>query len=94
MKKIIRITEKNGKQVVSARELHSFLGSKKAFADWIKHRVKKYGFIEEQDFITFQGESIGGRPSIEYAFPTDVARGLERQELLSFEHAFIKKPKK
>ncbi len=74
MNELIAITEQNGKQVVSARELHSFLESKKAFSTWIQQRLKKYGFKEGQDFIPIQEESIGGRPATEYALTTDAAK--------------------
>ena len=39
-------TKQDGTQVVSARDLHTCLASKKQFADWIKHRITKYGLIE------------------------------------------------
>lgn len=42
---LIQVKEQNGTQVVSARELHTFLESKQNFADWIKNRIEKYGFI-------------------------------------------------
>lgn len=47
---LIRISEQNGKQAVSARELHSFLEGKQDFSTWIKARIEKYGFIEDVDF--------------------------------------------
>ncbi|MDD1539263.1 phage antirepressor KilAC domain-containing protein [Riemerella anatipestifer] len=50
MKALIKITEQNGKQAVSARELHSFLESKQDFSNWIKNRIEKYGLIEGQDY--------------------------------------------
>ncbi len=50
MKELIKITEQNGNSVVSARELHKFLGSKQDFTTWIKSRIEKYGFIESADF--------------------------------------------
>lgn len=31
--------------VVNARELHGFLESGWRFADWIKERIEKYGFV-------------------------------------------------
>ena len=43
----------NTVEMVSARELHEFLGNGDMFANWIKHRVEKYGFVENQDFISF-----------------------------------------
>lgn len=47
---LIKITEQNGKQAVSARELHSFLESKQDFSTWIKNRIDKYDFLEGIDF--------------------------------------------
>lgn len=59
---LIKITEQNGKKAVSARELHSFLESKRDFSNWIKDRIEKYGFIENQDFEVFNkfGENPNG----------------------------------
>ena len=36
--------------VVSARDLHFALESKQEFANWIKGRISKYGFVENQDY--------------------------------------------
>ena len=35
---------KNKEQLVNARELHEFLEVGTKFTDWIKDRIKKYGF--------------------------------------------------
>lgn len=51
-------TEK-GNQAVSARELHSFLGSKQDFSNWIKNRIEKYGFIYMKDYYKLLYD-IGG----------------------------------
>lgn len=77
---LIKITEKNGQKVVSARELHAFLESKKQFADWIKHRIKKYGLVKDSDYqaVSLIGES-GGK-SIEYALTMDAAKELAMVE--------------
>ena len=40
-------------QTVNARELHAFLESKQDFSTWIKNRIEKYGFVENQDFVRF-----------------------------------------
>lgn len=80
MEAIIKITEQDGKQAVSARELHEFLNCKKQFADWMKDRIKKYGLVENQDFITFSPNSEKGRPLIEYALSLDCAKELAMVE--------------
>lgn len=36
---------------VDARKLHELLGSKRQFADWIKQRIEKYGFVEDEDYV-------------------------------------------
>ena len=48
-------------QLVSGRELHKFLESKTDFSDWIKAKIEKYGFIEDEDFTLFLGKSNDGR---------------------------------
>lgn len=80
---LIKITEQNGKKAVSARELHAFLESKRDFSNWIKDRIEKYGFIENQDFEVFNkfGENPnGGRPQIEYALSIDCAKEISMVE--------------
>lgn len=83
MTEIIKIEERNGAQAVSARDLHDALGVKKDFSSWIKERIYKYGFVENQDFEVFTefGENPnGGRPTIEYALSIDMAKELAMVE--------------
>lgn len=83
MTEIIKIEERNGAQAVSARDLHDALGVKKDFSSWIKERISKYGFAENQDFEVFTefGENPnGGRPTIEYALSIDMAKELAMVE--------------
>lgn len=78
---LIKITEQNGHRVVSARDLHEFLGSKKDFSDWIKARIKKYGLTENQDYVI--APLIGGAKkhnAIEYALTLDAAKELAMVE--------------
>ncbi|WP_454949029.1 phage antirepressor KilAC domain-containing protein [Capnocytophaga leadbetteri] len=80
---LIKITEQNGKRAVSARELHLFLESKQEFANWIKNRIDKYGFIENQDYEVFDNfikNPNGGRPLIEYALTIDTAKEIAMVE--------------
>lgn len=80
---IIRITETDGKRAVSARELHQFLESKQEFANWIKNRIEKYGFVEGLDYEVFDNfikNPQGGRPTTEYALSVDMAKELSMVE--------------
>ena len=86
MNELIKIEEHDGRQAVSARELHSFLGSKKDFSNWIKHRIEKYGLIENVDYVSFtqMGEpnkqTFNPNPKIEYALTIDAAKELSMVE--------------
>lgn len=83
MTELIKITERDGQRAVNARELHRFLESKQDFSNWIKKRIEKYGFIENQDFEVFNNSienPKGGRPTIEYALSIDMAKELSMVE--------------
>lgn len=73
MEGLITITEKDGKQLVSARELHRFLENPDNVNTWFKRQCE-YGFEEGKDFIAVSQESTGGRPSIDYALTLDCAK--------------------
>ena len=76
---LIKVEERDGKQAINARELHQKLGSKQEFAHWIKNRIEKYGFVENQDFEVYNKiieNPQGGRPTIEYALSVDMAKEL------------------
>ncbi|WP_375621792.1 antA/AntB antirepressor family protein [Bartonella sp. AA97HXZ] len=57
MNTLIKITEQTidqeTVQTVNARELYTFLEVNSNFRDWIKNRIKEYGFLENKDFISF-----------------------------------------
>ena len=83
MEEIIKITEYNGKRAVNARELHQFLESKQQFANWIQNRIDKYGFVENQDFCSFNKvikRETGATTIIEYALSVDMAKELSMVE--------------
>lgn len=68
---------------VNARELHTFLAVGRDFSNWIKARIQKYGFVENQDFIVVanSGENLlGGRPSLDYHVSIDMAKHLSMVE--------------
>ena len=57
MTELIKITTNDeGKQLVSARELHEGLEVGKKFTDWIKNRINKYGFEENEDYTIINNE--------------------------------------
>ena len=73
----------NAIETVSARELHSFLESKQDFSTWIKNRIEKYEFVENQDFIKLHKKMEnpnGGRPSHEYYVSVSMAKELAMVE--------------
>lgn len=80
MQELIKFTEMNGQKAVKARDLHTFLGSKQDFSNWIKNRIKKYGFIENQDFQRFDNFIETGGKSIEYILSIDCAKELSMVE--------------
>lgn len=68
---------------VDARTLHLWLKSGERFADWIKKRIKTYGFIENEDYVSYSVKTEkpqGGRTSKEYTLTLDVAKELSMVE--------------
>ena len=83
MEELIPISDIDGKKAVNARHLHAFLESKQDFSDWIKNRIKKYDFIENQDFEVFHNfmeNPSGGRPLTEYALTLSCAKEIAMVE--------------
>lgn len=80
MNELIKVTEKNGEQLVSARELHEFLEVKSKFADWFKNRVSKYGFEENQDYVSISKNLENGGREIDYVLKLDIAKEISMVE--------------
>ena len=76
--------------VVNSRVLHRELGNKRQYTDWIKHRIAKYNFVENVDFVIKQEyktnieKSYGGdRKSKVYLITIQMAKylcGVEKNE--------------
>jgi phage anti-repressor protein len=69
-------------QLINARELHEFLEVGKDFTSWIKDRIEKYGFVENQDYIltfTKTGER-GNVTRHDYILRLDVAKEIAMVE--------------
>lgn len=66
---------------VNARELHEFIQSKSDYSTWIKNRIKKYDFQENQDYIIFQTKKAGNNATLkEYFITLDMAKELSMVE--------------
>lgn len=92
-------------QTVNARELHEFLEVGKDFSNWIKDRIQKYEFVENQDFVcspVLASDGRGGQNRIDYHVSIDMAKELSmvernakgkqaRQYFIEVEKAYRKK---
>ena len=80
MYELLNIEVKDGKQLVSARELHSFLEVTERFQYWFDKRVKKYEFIDGTDFTsvkTFTVVNNGAKKELQdYAITIEMAKEL------------------
>lgn len=79
------IGEMNGvpTTLVDARELHAFLENGERFASWIKTRVEKWNFKENEEFKVFRKipkNSKGGRPSVDFHVTLEMAKELSMVE--------------
>ena len=73
----------NAVETVSARELHSFLESRQDFSTWIKNRIERYEFVENEDYISFHRKMervVGGTVRIEYFVSVGMAKELAMVE--------------
>jgi phage anti-repressor protein len=66
-------------KTVNARDLHAGLGVGRDFSNWIKARIKKYGFVQGVDFAKFAkiGES---KNRTDYHLTLDMAKELSMVE--------------
>lgn len=79
MSALIPIRETDGRQAVSGRDLHSFLGLGRDYTTWFKAMVE-YGFAEGDDYLPVSGEvAREGRGSVEridHVLTLDMAKEL------------------
>ncbi len=84
MDELIKIEEREGIATCNARDLHEFLEVKSRFNDWITGRIKKYDFVEGEDFtaITESKVTAQGNASeyMAYYISTDMAKELSMVE--------------
>jgi anti-repressor protein len=78
---IIPIYQNNEEEkLVNARELHEFMDINSKFADWIKNRIEKYDFIENEDYVTLSKNLENGGKSKEYILKLDTAKEIAMVE--------------
>lgn len=71
----------NTVDTVSARELHTFLESKQDFSTWIKNRISKYDFVENQDYVSLHKKMEANNATLtEYFISLDMAKELSMVE--------------
>lgn len=66
-------------QLCNARDLHHSLESQQEFANWIKNRIKQYGFIQNEDYLTNlsnRSDGMAGKRRTEYHLTLDMAQEL------------------
>lgn len=63
-------------QTVDARELHTFLGVKSQFRDWIRNRIDDFGFSENVDYVTVAKNLAGGGRKNDYFISLDMGKEL------------------
>lgn len=83
MQELIKVEKRNGQRLVDGRELHTFLESKQEFSPWIKKRIAKYGFVEGQDFSSFDNlikRKKGSSVAKEYSLTLQMAKELSMLE--------------
>ena len=74
MQDLIKITEKEGQQLVSARELHEFLEITERFSSWFE-RYCKYGFEENLDYTGCKVFNTLAKQELQdYAMTIDMAK--------------------
>lgn len=78
MNTLIPITQtEDGRQAVSGRALHEFLGIGKDYSTWFKDMIG-YGFTAGQDFTPISGKTsaAGGRPRQDHILTLDMGKEL------------------
>lgn len=74
MNELIKITESNGKQAVSARELYKFLEATERFSNWFERQLQ-FGFIEGTDYVGCkQFNTLANQELIDYALTINCAK--------------------
>ena len=78
---LIKITEENGKQLVSARELYSILSIKTPFNKWAVRKITSNAFFQEnEDYTRLDNYVRAGQVAMEFALTIDTAKKIAMAE--------------
>jgi phage anti-repressor protein len=69
--------------LVNARDLHAFLESRQEFTHWVRHRLGKYGFLEDEDYLITLSNRVGdgiGKPRTDYFLTMDTSKEIAMME--------------
>jgi len=69
----MQIIKSEHRNLISAKELYSELGIKRAYSTWIKESIERAELEENKDFTEILLESTGGRRSMDYLLIRDAA---------------------
>lgn len=71
---LIKVTEKDGRRVVSARELHAFLEATERFSNWFERQIQ-YGFELNIDYVGCKEfNALANQVLTDYALTIDMAK--------------------
>jgi len=76
MKELIKIrrSPNTGNPIVNARDLHAFLEVNRQFSNWIIEKIKKYGFVENEDYARLFYDVYGNRIPLNKNVKSDIQR--------------------
>lgn len=66
-KQILPVVKKEDMDLIDAKNLHKALGVGRDFSNWIKSRIEKYGFTENEDYIVLEYDYLGNQVDSTYA---------------------------
>lgn len=75
-KMLVKLADRRGNSLVSARELHKVLQVKDDFRHWIKSQLNTVDAVEDRDFsfVSLKHQnSQGGRPQVDYVLTLKIA---------------------
>lgn len=74
----INVKEENGRQLITARELHEKLNVTTRFSKWVDQNFRD--FVEDEDFMSVTGVTLmpngGTKPIQDYDITIDMAKEL------------------